>query len=168
MVKPHQMPPKTAPLSESEIWECLKENLKGAADDCAIIARQPSSGPEFIRLRERLALCEGACRQMSVWRQDTRWLPIGMKFEQAHQKAREWLHRPTVSSKKLFTLLETALRKMQRDTEILHKRATGKVGMILPKPQRGEIRTQGRAVQVPADYALTQSGLVVPAGTKVN
>jgi hypothetical protein len=148
-------------LTEIEIWDCLKENLAGAADDCEIIARQPSSGPEFVRMRQRLKLCEGACRQLSVWRQDTRWLPLGLKMEQAHQKAREWLHRPSVKSKKLFALLASALRKLARDTEILHKKATGRVGMILPKVQR-EIRTAGRPMQVPANFQTTTGGILLP------
>lgn len=144
-------------LTEVEIFACMRENLKGAADDCDMIARFPQSGIAFDRMRGRLKLVEGACRQAAHWRQDARWLQPGLKMEQAHQIARTWLHRPSVQSKKLFKGLAAALRKMLADLERLETAPTHRVGMILPKPQPGPLR-QGRPVQV-----VRPSGLIVPA-----
>ena len=107
-------------------------------------------------MRKRLKLCEGACRQAAFWREDSRWLKVGLKMEQAHQIARTWLHRPTVKSKKLFTSLAAALRKVERDVERLERGRTGIMGMILPTPEAPPLR-QGRPVQV-----ITPRGILLP------
>lgn len=143
-------------LTELEIFACLKENLRGAADDCDIIAKQPASGFYFDRMRKRLKLCEGACRQAAFWREDSRWLTVGLKMEKAHQIARTWLHRPTVKSKKLFTGLAGALRKVERDIHRLETQRTGISGMILPATEAAPLRS-GRPVQV-----MTPGGLILP------
>ena len=119
-------------LTENEIFSCLKTNLRSAATDCDIIAKQPVSGVHFDRMRKSLKLVEGACRQAAMWREDARWLQPGLYAEEAHQRARLWLHRPSVSSKKLFTKLGEALRKMLADIEKMEKAATGRSGLILP------------------------------------
>jgi hypothetical protein len=134
-------------LTEREIFDCLRTNLRSAAADCDLIARQPISGPIFDRMRKSLKLVEGACRQAAYWREDARWLPLGVKMEEVHQRARTWLHRPTVSSKKLFALLGDVLRKLLRDVDNLEFMATGRTGLILPKAQEPPLR-QGRPVQV--------------------
>ena len=143
-------------LSEIEIFSCLRENLRGAADDCDIIAKQPRSGEMFDRMRKRLKLAEGACRQAAYWREDSRWLQVGLKMEKAHQIARTWLHRPSVKSKKLFIGLAAALRKVEKDIQRLETQRTGIMGMILPEVERAPLR-QGRPVQV-----ITPGGLVLP------
>jgi hypothetical protein len=143
-------------LTEREIFACLRENLRGAADDCDQIAKQPLSGVHFDRMRRRLKLCEGACRQAAFWREDSRWLPIGIKMEEAHQRARTWLHRPTVKSKKLFTKLGDNLRQLARAVDRMETARTGRMGMILPEVQAPPLR-QGRPVQV-----ITPGGLILP------
>lgn len=150
-------------LTEQEIFDCLKSNLRSAASDCDLIARQPVSGLYFDRMRKSLKLVEGACRQAAYWRQDARWLPLGIKMEEAHQRARIWLHRPTVQSKKLFTKLGDVLRQLLRDVEGLEFLATGRVGAILPKPAAHPLR-QGRPVQValPEAARVTAGGIIIP------
>lgn len=143
-------------LTEAEIFDCLKSNLKSAAADCDFIANFPYAGPTYKRMRTSLKLAEGACRQASYWRQDARWLQPGLQIEEAHQRARAWLHRPSVQSHKLFTKLGAALRRMLFDLERLEKMKTGRVGTILPKPQAAP-HVPGRPVQV-----KTPSGLILP------
>ena len=148
-------------LTETEIFDCLKSNLRSAAADCDLIARQPVSGPIFDRMRKSLKLVEGACRQAAYWREDARWLPLGIKMEEAHQRARTWLHRPSVSSKKLFTKLGDVLRQLLRDIERLEFMATGRVGAILPKPQPGPHRDT-RPVAVMLPERRSAGGIILP------
>ncbi len=145
-------------LTETEIKDCLKSNLKLAADQCDLIAAHPQSGPQFDRMRKALRLVEGACRQMAYWRQDARWLIPGRKMEDAHQIARKWLHRPTISSKKLFIGLAAALRKMLADIDRLETARTGRAGMILPTPLIG----QGSHVTPRQHVVKTPGGIILP------
>jgi len=143
-------------LTEQEIFSAMRENLRGAADDCDLIANHPSSGPAFDRMRKRLKLVEGCCRQAAYWREDARWLPMGVKMEQAHQIARKWLHRPTVQAKKLFTGLAAVLRQFADQLDKLQNARSNRVGLILPKPQAAPLRS-GRPVQV-----MTPGGVLLP------
>lgn len=141
-------------LTEQEIFDCLKTNLQGAADDCDMIARHPQSGLAFQRMRSRLALAEGACKQAAFWREDARWLRIGLVIETAHQKARQWLDPATVSTKKMFTTLASALRQMLLDLKRLETGATGRTGMILPKAQALPFANRRSFIQVPPSAVL--------------
>lgn len=118
-------------LTEREIFDQMKNQLRSAIADCKLIAQEPRSGVHFVRLRKSLKLIEGCCRQAAHWREDSRWLGPGLHMEHAHQIAREWLDRPSVKAKKMFTLLGAALTRMLKDLEALETRATGKVGRIL-------------------------------------
>lgn len=147
-------------LTEREIFDCMRQNLRQAAAECDFIARQPTSGAPFTRLRECLKLAEGCCRQAGHWRQDGRWFQPGIQLEHIHQVARSWLHRPTVESKKLFTMLAEVLRKWDADLHRLQTRPTLRSGEILPKPQR--VLRANRPVQVPAGFGATAGGILVP------
>lgn len=135
-------------LTEREIFDRLKGCVRAAISDCEKVATRPESGAAYISLRANLKLAEGCCRQAAHWREDTRWLEPGRKMEQAHQIARAWLHRPTVQSKKLFTGLAAALRKILGDLERVETMATGRVGAILPIYGRSDRRPG--LIQVPA------------------
>ena len=148
-------------LSEREIFDQMLMSLRGAIDDCVEIASQPRSGPQFERLRAKLKLVEGCCRQAAAWREDTRWLPIGITVEQAHQRARGWLHRPTVASKKLFLMLADNLRLLEKAVVGLQTKATGRKGIILPD-MVSLGRRAGAPVQVPGGFVKNASGLVTP------
>ena len=119
-------------LTEREIFDRLQQSLKRAISLCTDLATQPKSGANFHALRAELKLIEGSCRQAAVWREDTRWLQPALKAEQAHQIARIWLDRPTVSSKKLFAKLGDVLRQWVKDLEALKTGKTGRRGIILP------------------------------------
>lgn len=132
-------------LTELEILDCLRTNLRGAADDCVMLQKLPAQGPTFVRMRERLKYVENACRQMSFFREDTRWLPVGIMMELVHQKSRTWIVEHVARTK--FRLLERNLRMLVLAAEDLETRATGRMGMILPDVQPGPLR-ENRPVQV--------------------
>ncbi len=118
-------------LTETEIFDCLRDNLRKAEDRCKLLATHPQSGRAFTELRECLKLAEGACRQAAHWRGDERWAKIAVFVEQAHQMARGWLHRPTSSAKKLFHYLGAATHQMAYDLDRLQQMATGINGVVV-------------------------------------
>ena len=151
-------------LTESEILDCFKTNLRLAVDHCEQLVILPARGPTYTKLREELKLMEGCCRQMAAWRGDARWLPIGIAMEMVHQKSQHWLryHHP----RKLFLKLAENLRGLLHLAEVTETKATGVLGRpILPVVQAGPLR-QGRPVQVRSlkePLVKRRSGLLVPA-----
>jgi hypothetical protein len=160
-------------LSEPEIFSCLSENFRLAAEDCEKLARSPRKGPTYAALRDKLELLEGACRQASVWRQDTRWLTIGLYMAKAHEISLEWLRgikagpgQPRIKvaaghMHPLFVKLAENLREAHAKAEEFRTKATGKIGTILPETQRAPLRDT-----TPVGWRR-QSGLIVPAGATV-
>jgi hypothetical protein len=155
-------------LTESDIFECLSTNFRLAAEDCEKLARSPRRGQTYAALRDKLELLEGACRQASVWRQDTRWLAIGMAMAEAHKRAHGWLMGVKINGgprikiadghmHPLFVKLAENLRLAHRKAEEIRTKATGKVGMILPTPGRAPRRDT-----VPVGWRRP-SGIIVPA-----
>lgn len=160
-------------LTEAEIFDCLTTNFRLAAEDCEKLARSPRKGPTYQSLRDKLELLEGACRQASVWRQDTRWLDIGLYMAKAHDLSLEWLRGiragPGLPRVKLapghihplFVKLAENLRAAQAKAEQFRTKATGKIGTILPDMQRAPLRDTN-----PVGWRRP-SGLIVPAGVTV-
>lgn len=152
-----------ANLTEPEIIDCLITNFRLAAESSDALAKLPAKGPTYRRLREELKLCEGASRQLAYWREDARWLQIGLYMEECHKRAGGWLrtHQPA----RLFSMLAENLRAGLARAQDLKDSKTGKVGAILPKPQEGPHRdTKPVAVNnLPADMVTRPSGLIVPA-----
>ncbi len=142
-------------LTESEILDCLKTNLHAAIFHCAALAKLPMRGPTYSALRQELKLAEGCCRQIAAWREDARWLRYGLLMEEAHQRSGNWLrsHAP----RPLFVKLSEALAHLLKRCGELETKATGRVGMILPKPLEAPHRDT-RPVQVKTP------GLIVPVG----
>jgi hypothetical protein len=122
-------------LTEAEIWACLKSNLKDAATHCEMLATVPKQSPIYSALRQELKLVEGACRQMAHWREDCRWLPVGICMEEAHQRIGNWIrmHNP----RPYFRALAQNLRMAHAACESLATAATGRKGAILPANTRG-------------------------------
>ncbi len=157
-------------LTETEIFDCLSTNFRLAAEDCEKLARLPRKGPTYSNLRDKLELLEGACRQASVWRQDTRWLQIGMAMAEAHKRAGEWLRGIKIAGRPgrikiadghmhpLFLKLAENLRLGQKKAEELRDKRTNRVGMILPELGRAPLRDT-----TPVGWRRS-SGLIVPAG----
>jgi hypothetical protein len=151
-------------LTETEIFNCMSENLRTAIDDCDLLATTPLKGPVYNRFRKALKLVEGSCRQASAWRSDTRWLPIGLMMEEAHKRAGEWLRgvkqpnggrRPIPHGEKhpLFLKLAENLRALLKTVNDLRTKQTSRAGMILPEA----------GVPIMGGMIRRESGLIIPS-----
>lgn len=155
-------------LTESEIFDCLSTNFRLAAEDCEKLAKSPRKGQTYAALRDKLELLEGACRQASLWRQDTRWLAIGMAMAEAHKRAHGWLMGVKINGgprikvanghmHPLFLKLAENLRLAQRKAEEIRTHKTNRVGMILPPTAAAPRRDT-----MPIGWRRP-SGLIIPA-----
>lgn len=155
-------------LTEIEIFECLSVNFRLAAEHCEDLARLPRKGPTYILLRKELRLLEGACRQAAQWRDDARWLQIGLYMAETHKRAGDWLrgvkqpaggYRPIPEGQRhpMFLKLADCLRAGERRAESLRIARTGRRGTILPKPLAGPHRETR-----PVGWTKAASGLLVP------
>ena len=167
-------------LTESEIFDCLAENCRLAAESCEKLARLPRKGPSFRALAFgddcQLALIEGCCRQASAWREDTRWLPIGLFVNEIRKRAGEWLRGVKVGDgprrrlppgelHPLFVMAAEKLRAVEAKAIEFRDKATGIKGMILPEMLPAPFReTRPHAVLLPPGMAKTAGGLIIPAG----
>ncbi len=163
-------------LTEQEIFDCLDTNLALAIEHCENLARLPLKGPSYSKLRDCLGLIEGACRQASAWREDTRWLTLGFSMAEAHKRAGDWLRGPrdtngvriklaNAHALKCFTMLATNLRVLQKVVEATRHGKTGRVGMILPAALPAPHRdTRPSRVILPPGMAQRKSGLILPSG----
>ena len=140
-------------LTEQEILDCLKENLRLGAENADKLSRG-ERGPVYQEFRENLRLVDGCCRQMTGGREDTRWSPFGVKIRELQQRVGRWLveKEPGWKFKGAGEILRYALAQALE----LETKKTGKVGAILPKIQAGPTRTQGRPTSM--------SGLILPPG----
>ena len=152
-------------LTEREIFACLAENLRLAAQHCDDIATTPDHRPVYRLLANELKLVEGCCRQASAWREDTRWLNIGLTIADAHKKAGNWLRgfrteqgqKITLAPahrKQLFQTLAANLRAIWKVAETFRTGRPPRLGMILPKPMPVssalfDLRRRGVQVMLP-------------------
>lgn len=161
-------------LTEAEIFDCLSTNFRLAAEDCDKLAKLPRKGRAYSSLRDRLELIEGACRQAAYFRQDARWLRIGLQMAEAHRRAGEWLRGIKVEGSPvrvkiapghmhpLFTKLAEHLREAQKRADEFRTKATGRMGTILPEAQPAPHRDT-----IPVGWRQS-GGLIVPEGTAVH
>jgi hypothetical protein len=157
-------------LSEVETFDCLKSNLRQAAQSCDDLAVKPRKGPTFRDLRDQLRLVEGACRQVAYFRNgDARWLQIGMFVAEAHKRAGEWLRgvkgpdgvrvkTAPGHMNPLFVKLAENLRALYAKSEDLETKKTNRTGPILPVVRRGPHRDT-----VPVGYTKSIGGVLIPA-----
>lgn len=156
-------------LSETEIFDCLATNFRLAAEHAEDLAKLPAKGPTYIKFRHELKMIEGAARQAAHWRQDARFLSIGIACAKAHATAGEWLRgirMPDGSRRKLargevhpsFMTLAAFLRKCHFKADGVKGRRTGRsAGPYLPPVLPGPHRDTR-----PAGWNTTPSGLIVP------
>ena len=124
-------------LTEIEIFACLSENLRLAAEKCEVLANHPRRGHLYYAFLKEIKLIEGACEQASAWRGDARWLRISWMMGEVHKRAGHWLrHSPTLESRveadKRLKKLADNLRLFAYEAEDLRHKATGRLGLILP------------------------------------
>ena len=159
-------------LQEQEIFDCLKTNLRLAAQSCDTLAVSPRKGPAYAKLRNELRLVEGACRQAAFWRGgDARWLKIGLFMAEAHKRAGGWLRgekQPDGTRAKmaaaemhpLFVKLAQNLRAAYVKAEEFRTKKTNKIGPILPvvlPPPHRDTR--------PSGYNRSAGGILMPAAS---
>lgn len=131
--------------TETEIKDMWRTSMLSAASDCALLAILPAQGATYSRLRERLRLAEGACRQMCQWREDARWLYLAPRLDTLRQMAMQMIN--SRQPRALYHQLGQTLKQIVAFCDGLENRATGKMGMIIPDPEP-LIRTESRPVQV--------------------
>lgn len=148
-------------LTETEIFDCMATNLREGAECCDKLAVSPKQGPLFDAMRKHLKLIEGCCRQAAHWREDTRWLPLGIDFERAHQLARRWIVEHY--SRKMFTLLAGKMRELEKIAIDLRDRKPPKLGLIMPGMLADPTQRNAQIV-VPKMPKRRKSGLIVPPG----
>lgn len=160
-------------LTETEVLDRLKTSLREAIQASHTLAVSSRKGPAYTKLREHLLLIEGCCRQVSVFREDTRWLNIGRAMSKAHELAGGWLrgfkhpmtgvrvHFRSREQNPLFLKLAENLELTMVMVEQLRTQKTGRVGMILPDAPEPERRI-GRSVQVLLPDEQMKNGLILP------
>lgn len=154
-------------LTEREIFSCMAENFRLAAQSCEALAILPVTGPTYLALRTQLRLLEGTCRQAAVWRQDSRWYEIGLQMAEAHKRAGTWLRGykdpETGAPVKLadahrnrcFTMLADNLRKGEKAAVDLRDKRTNRVGTILPESYTKPVRSKNPVM-------VTRGGIILP------
>jgi len=132
-----------ARLTEGEIFSKMRECLRESEEACRALAVLPAKGAAYDRLRANLRLVEGCCRQAGAWREDSRWLPMGLQMATAHKMAGDWLRgveQPGGGRRKLgpgeihpcFQRLADILAAAGKACEHLRNAKTGRRGIILP------------------------------------
>lgn len=160
-------------LTEQEIFDRMVASFKQAAEDCDALAKRPVSSPEYLSLRDELALIEGCFQQTAFWREDDRWLDIARQIPVAHRLAGEWLRGVEVESNTpgvvirkpipegqlhpMFVKLAEFLRWCAAKAEEMRHAKTGRLGANL-SPVPGGSRNVSHT-----GWTGTHSGLIVPA-----
>lgn len=144
-------------LGEFEIFDRLISSFRAAEEHCRALAQQENriKGEHYNKLRIELGLIEGACRQASAWREDSRWLQIGQYAAECHKRCGGWLrHR---DPPKYFRLLADNMLMMMKATQELKDRATGVRGAIVPELPK----------YVPVNRSVSMGGIIIPDGVRV-
>ena len=164
--------------SEGEVFSFLSQHFREAANDCRDLAKRQRRGSIYNRLRHTLIKIEDMCRIAAYFRQDARWLQVGLCMHEVHQCAGDWLRgmprppddrgrpRPPLPIPEgelhpRFVQLAELLDQQYRVADKMRRQRTGRPGMILPRMlQPTEVR---HPTNYPVrDYRRTRSGLLVP------
>jgi hypothetical protein len=161
-------------LTEPDVISQMKHSLKEAGQSALDLSVTSRKGPAYRKLREHLLLVEGCCRQISVMREDTRWLNIGMSMHKAHELSGGWLRgfKHPITGRRisiaagtrnpLFIKLAENLAFLHESAEEMLTKRTGILGPILPAIPSAERRI-GAPVQVAMPpMKKTPSGIILP------
>lgn len=123
-------------LTEGEILSRHKAALGEAREACQFLARNADPmliaprSHHYRTLRAALNALEGSSRQMAHWREDARWLKLGIHYAKAMRIAqRLFANMNWLEFQRLGIMFENGSRHLDE----LAQRRTGHVGMILPK-----------------------------------
>jgi len=155
-------------LTEKEIFDCLSENFRLAAENCLKIATSPKRGKIYRELIDQLSLIEGASRQACHWRGDTRWLDIADKAAYAQKFSGDWLRRYNSEKsiwflKKLFVQLGLLMNFGFKLSLDLKDKKTGILGPILPENMKSSLIKGDRNICM----RISNGGIIIPDGVMV-
>lgn len=123
-------------LTEAEILTRHSQSLKEAKDQCLWLSQ--NADPDKIAPRARryrglqqaLKELEGTCRQLAQFRQDARWIKLGVLYAKAMRTVTKiYEHQNWLAFKELTQLFDNGIVRMEE----LATAKTGTVGPILPK-----------------------------------
>ena len=159
-------------LTEIEIFDCMRENLTLAAENCDALAVRSLKGDAYEKLRDQLELIEGCCKQAAQWREDMRWWPIGQLMGECHKKAGGWLRGYKIDGETVhlamgelnlnFVKLAENLRAVVKLVDQTKNNSTGKAGAIIPDPVKPFLR-EDRQYAVRLPERMTSGGIILPS-----
>lgn len=139
-------------LSEKQLFGMLEENLRLGAEACDNLA-SGKRGAFYLTLMRHVKIIEQCCRYIGAGpngRQDARWLQFGLKAEEVHKRAGDWLRARDPSWR--FKGLAEVLRQAQHEANVMRHKKTGRSGVILPKAQRYQRDNRPVQIILPDDY----------------
>jgi hypothetical protein len=165
-------------LTESEIFDRMSGCLRAAASCAVQLARGKRRASLYDNLRKNLSMAGDCCRQAAAWREDCRWLEHDTLLAMCRKKAGDWLrgYKDPLTGRKvmlaiplindLFAKLAQQLTHLHNVAIDLRDKATGRVGMILPRPRAEPgVRHRPQRVMLPPGMMATTGGLVIPSGS---
>lgn len=140
-------------LSEQEIISRFRQSFSEAKVACDMLSK--NANPEVVMLRGRhyknlktsLKEMEGCAKQMAAYRDDTRWLPLGILYgaKCARAAQKRFVDMDWLGFKKMIVIFEQGERRV---TELAEKK-TGRVGIILPQNPSSWLLTGDEKVPMP-------------------
>lgn len=130
-------------LTEQEVIDRMITSLREAMDASKALAIESRKGANYNKLREHLGLIEGCCKQLAAFREDSRYLNLGLVMEECHKRAGSWLRgyrengvRIMIAPGELnqmFVRLYINLEGILKGVDDMFKAKTGMRGPILPE-----------------------------------
>lgn len=146
-------------LTEQEIGDCLRTNIREAVQYCVNLAKLPAQGPTYRKLVDNLKLIEGASRQMGHFREDMRWMRFGWEMARFHQRIGDAVR--SRAAREIFLAMSVKLKDALAECDKLRTEKTGRRGAILPILRPVHRETRPVHISAPA-YIRNPSGLVIP------
>lgn len=122
-------------LTEAEILDRHVQSLKEGREACRLLAQNQDPlliaprGHNYGNLKRALKELEGSARQMNYFREDTRWLKLGVLYGKTiHVCQHLFANQDWAGFGRLMALFENGLLRMEE----LAMKKTGQRGPILP------------------------------------
>lgn len=154
-------------LTETEIFDCLMSNFRMAGENCMKLATCREKGKSLTELRKQLKLIEGSLTQLSRFRLDARWLPIGIQVGKAIDLSSTWIRKYRYKNDKFLYELFMGLGEFMAFgysfTQDLKSQKTGTSGPILP----GHMALRDtKPINSPA-MRISHGGIIIPNGASI-
>lgn len=154
----------------------MAENCRLAGENCIRLAISPYKGKAYDDFWNEIESLVGCCRQAAAWRQDARWYTFEEWLIGVRMRSGRWLRGvkvgpgpslriPQNEIQTLFLRVAHKLAGKFAEINDMRDKATGRLGMILPKPVETFRETrQHRVADLPQAMRKAPSGLIVPSG----